>query len=132
MPEDKKQLRERIRITRDHLYRANSEFELALNRMGGEMAAWWFPIEACECGITPTVGVIQTYEIINHLYRRLDHMLKDIDTIPEDEFIRIQKRGSRRGKNYMDTGGGHLTAVVNAEPEVEEELPQITSAPKDD
>jgi|SRR6267142_1163030 len=119
-------LRERMRLARDHMTRAQQEFESALTQLGPNIASWFFCLpDACECGVTPTVSVLDIYEWFTSLTHRCQTLYQDLDESTKDAKVKLGKRGSKRG-NYLDLGGGHIEAFPIPD------LPKITPAPKED
>lgn len=119
-------IRERLRLARDHMDRAQQEMERALLRLGPLVGQWFFSLEeSCDCGMTPTVGVLEIYEWINTLNRRCKSLYDQTEDRLREPLIQLQKRGSHRGPtNWLDRRGSICRIPL------ETELPKISPAPK--
>jgi len=134
------ELRERLRLARDHMEIAQREFEGALTNLGKNVVGWLFALpEACRCGETPTVSVLEIYDYFASITHRCKVLYQDVDEASHDAQIKAHKRGSKR-KDYMDLGGGHIELTARATldeiytevfPGLTEDLPTINKAPKE-
>ena len=107
--------------------RAKLEMERALIHLGPMLMAWFWALEDnCECGVTPTVGVLELYRCLASMSKQCDSMFNNFEERAKEPLVQIRKRGSRRGRcpnNWLDWKGSlHLTP--------EPELPHIVHAPK--
>ncbi len=118
-------LRERLRLARDHMNRAQSEMERALIRLGPIVGSWYFCLEEpCSCGVTTTVSTLEIYQWLTALSRRCSSLFDQAEAHMREPLIQLHKRGSRRKlrpASWIDWG---------PHPK-EPELPKITPAPKE-
>lgn len=122
------ELRERLRLARDHMARAKSEMELALIRLGPLSTNWFYALEDnCECGATPTIGVLEMYKWLTSISGRCTALFAQFEDQSKEPLVQLRKRGSRRGRcpptNWLDWKGS-----ISRIPE--SELPKITQAPR--
>lgn len=122
--EELEALRERMRLARDHMDRAKLEIERALTKLGPTITAWFFSTEdACSCGVTPTVGVLEIYGWIASMAKRCGSLYTNVEERIKEPLIQKSKRGSRRGQ-YLDRSNNSLAVISSPE------LPKITPAPR--
>ncbi len=125
-PEELVALRERLRLARDHMNRAQLEMERALIKLGATVGQWYFCLdEACSCGVTPTVSTLEIYHWLTVLSGRCNSLYDQSEAKLREPLVQLHKRGSRRGShsqpNWINWGPHQIH---------ETELPRITPAPK--
>src|SRR6266516_2552261 len=88
---------ETIRITRDHIARAEMELERALNKMGSLMGGWYFDLEDFSKDSSKhTIGVVEVYGIIAEIHKRFKDMYNHAEEAAHEARVQLKKRGSHR------------------------------------
>lgn len=122
--EELEAIRERVRLARDHMDRAQLEMERAMGRLGSTINGWFFATEdPCHCGITPTVGIVEIYGWITSIARRCNSLYHETEIKIKEPLVQVSKRGSKRG-HYFDKSNNALAVIETPA------LPKITPAPR--
>ena len=123
-------LRERLRLARDHMSRAQLEMERALIKLGPLVGSWYFCVDdPCSCGVTTTVSTVEIYGWLTSLSKRCSSLFDQSEAHLREPLVELHKRGSRRrlrpeAPNWLEWRG-HIHQIP------ETELPKITPAPKE-
>ena len=135
--ERKKAIIENFRVARDQIKRAENELARALTRLGSGIVNWYYETEDLCVNSTShhTVGVVEIYTWVAEMAKECEKKYEDAKKEIQDPLVESMKRGNpRKSVQYMDSTRGVIPLGICApiDTEVEEELPTIKQAPRDE